>query len=95
MSSSFTFPVKDPDSTLRHAFDWSAWLDDGETITSSTITSSTPAELVVDKKAQSAGVVSYRVSGGEQGKAYQVRCRIETSNGRIDERTALYRVRQR
>lgn len=91
----FTAPVKDPDSILRHAFDWTGWLDAGETITGTpTVTSNDPA-LVVDQVSQADGVVSYRLSGGIAGAEYLVTCRINTSTGRRDDRSVRYRIGQR
>lgn len=92
MSFTFTAPVKDPDATLRHGMDWSAWLEDGETITTQTVTGE---GLVLDQVSEDAGVVSWRVSGGIATQDYVATVRVTTSLGRIDDRSVQYRVRER
>lgn len=81
----------DPDATLDWAFDWSAWLADGETITSH---ETVPDGVTVDSSSESAGVVTVWVSGGQLGSA-RVTCRITTSAGRVDDRTRMLYVRER
>jgi NADPH-dependent curcumin reductase CurA len=93
MGFEFTAPVKDPDSILRHAFDWTAWLQDGETIIAQAVTA--PVGITVDQVTQADGVVSYRIAGGADGAEYIVTCRVTTSLGRIDDRSVRYRVGQR
>jgi hypothetical protein len=93
MSYTFTAPPKDPQATLRHSISWADWLQNGETITAQSMTS--PAGITVDQVAQATGAVSYRISGGAAGTDYVVTCQITTSQGRIDERSVLYRVRNR
>lgn len=93
MSFTITAPVKDPQATLRHGISWADWLGEGETIASQAVTAQ--AGIVVDQVAQADGIVSYRISGGSAGVDYIVTCRITTSLGNIDERSVLYRVRER
>jgi hypothetical protein len=93
MSFTFTAPPKDPQATLRHSISWASWLQDGEAITAQSMTA--PDGITVDQVTQADGVVSYRISGGIDRKDYVVACRVETSQGRIDERSVLYRVRER
>jgi hypothetical protein len=96
--------LKDANAVLDYYFDWKAlangtgasnWLADGETITSHTVTAG--AGLTVDSSALINGATAVRVwmSGGTAGQDYTVACRITTSAGRTDERTAQVRVRQR
>ena len=84
---------KDPDATLDYAFDWAAWLDEGETITNHTVT--VPAGITLDSNAEASGVVTAWLSGGTAGDSYEVACQITTSAGRTDERTMQIRVRER
>lgn len=93
MSYTFTAPPKDPQATLRHGINWADWLQNGETITAQSITAT--VGITVDQVTQATGVVSYRISGGAAGADYVVTCQITTSQGRIDERSVLYRVRNR
>ena len=85
--------VKDPEANLPYAWDWSAWLSDGETITAQTITAD--AGITVGAPTEDAGVITVRVSGGTAGATYRVACRITTSGGNIDERTKKIVVRNR
>lgn len=94
MGFEFTAPVKDPDATLRHAVDWTSWLVDGETITAQQVFA-LGDDLAIDQVTHSAGVVSYRISGGVAGYEYDVTCRVTTSQGRIDDRTVRYVVADR
>ena len=82
MASSF---VKDPNAVLDYVFDWSAYLDTGETISSYTITVQTG--ITKNSDSQAAGKVTVWMSGGTDGTMYSVACRIVTSAGRTDERT--------
>lgn len=90
MSTSF---VKDPDAVLDYLFDFSGWLDDAETIQSYTVTVSDG--LTKDSDSESAGTVTVWLSGGQAGDNATVACRVTTSAGRTDERTATIRVRDR
>jgi hypothetical protein len=99
MSYEFTAPVKDPSAVLRHGFDWSDWLIEGETITGTPTVTAAPSGLTIDQVDEDAGVVSYRVSGGALGQEYTVTCTISTVLGgspyRTDQRSILYRVGER
>ena len=85
--------LKDPDATLDWRFDWTDWLDDGETITTSVMTVS--AGLVKESDSHSASSATVWVSGGSPGTPYSVANKITTSAGRIDERTITIRVTNR
>ncbi len=96
--------VKDPSAVLDYVFDWAAntsgadteiedWLAAGETISSYTVT--VAAGLTKDSDSRSGGRVTAWLSGGTAGQDYTVTCRIVTSAGRTDERSAVIRVRQR
>lgn len=80
---------KDPDATLDYAFDWTDWLEDGETISSHTITASTG--LTKDSDSESDGIVTVWLSGGTTGTIYTLACKIVTSLSRTDERTVNIR----
>lgn len=93
MSCTFPPQLKDPDAVLRHSFDWRPWLQEGETITDRAVTAE--PGLTVDQDTVASGIVSYRVTGGEAGRDYRVTCEIATSESRIDQRSVIYRVRER
>lgn len=94
MSYEFTAAIKDPAAVLDHGMDWSAWLDEGETITAQTVVA-VPVGLTIAAVAQANGIVSWRVSGGTLGQDYIATCRVNTSLGRVDERSVRYRVGER
>lgn len=77
--------IKDPEAVLDYVFDWSDWLDTGETISSYTVT--VPTGIVKDSDSQAAGKVTIWLSSGTDGTEYAVECKIVTSAGRTDERT--------
>lgn len=90
MAADFT---KDPDANLDYSWDWTSWLQGGETITASTVTTTAGITL---------GTVTFTnvrttawLSAGDAGKLYQATNRITTSLGRIDDRTITIRVQQR
>lgn len=89
-------PTKDPQAVLDYATDWSAWLQEGEAISSATVT--TTGDLVVNPSphamAIEAGVVTYWLSGGSLG-LHAVTCHVITSMGRQDDRTLTITVRER
>ena len=88
-----TTMTKDPDATLDYVFDWSGWLEAGETISSHTVTVDTG--LTKDSDSESSGVVTAWLSGGTAGDKYNVACEITTSLGRTDERTIEIRMENR
>lgn len=86
--------IIDPDAELDYAFDWTAWLDDGETITSHTLVPTTG--ITVDNSTEDAGIVTVWVSGATPAKSLQrITCRIVTNEGRTDDRTMQFRVAER
>lgn len=104
MSGSFTTFVKDPDAVLDYKFDWKAltngngssdWLQSGETLSAHTIDADTG--ITVDSSALSDTNTSVTVwlSGGTAGTDYAVRCEVDTSASRTDERTMMVAVRER
>jgi len=90
IQQSFT---KDPDANLDYVFDWSSWLETGETISSHTITVDTGLTKGLDSELS--GQVVVWLSGGTIGETYQVACEITTSLGRIDERTVEINIQNR
>lgn len=88
--------IKDPDAKLDFGINWSDWLADGETISSSAwavpsgITqSSSPAPT------NTTNTTTIWLEGGSAGTTYTVTNRITTSAGRIDERSLFVAVKSR
>lgn len=89
--------TKDPDATLDWTFNWSAWLDGSETITSYDVNVPTGITLGsgVHAPSQADGVVTYWLSGGTLHSSYRITCHIKTSEGREDDRTMQIAISER
>ena len=87
-----TFP-KDPDSVLDYAFDWSEWLESGESISSHVIT--VDDGITNDSSGNSTTAVTVWLSGGTAGTNYNIACKIVTGAGRTVERSITIRCRER
>jgi hypothetical protein len=87
--------IKDPSAVLDYVFDWSAWLTDGETISTRTITATTGITVASSAITGSSTTVTVWLSGGTAGATYYVTCAIVTSASRTDERTVTIRVTNR
>ena len=93
MAQSF---IKDPDATLDYTIDWSAWLEDGDTIAGSQWV--VPTDLTQDAPATNTDTTTtVWLSGGTAGADYVVTNRITTASNpdRIDDRSIVIRVRER
>lgn len=90
---------KDPDAVLPYGFDWSSWLSTGDSVASATWDVTSPsgdsAPVTADSTSVSGSVTSVTLSAGTVGNEYQVRCRMTTAGGLIDDRTIYITVRQR
>lgn len=81
--------LKDPDATLDYAVDWTAWLEDGDSIAASEwiVTG-----LTGTRQALVGATATIWLSGGEPWQTYLVTNRVTTAAGRIDDRTLRIRV---
>jgi len=87
--------IKDSDAKLDFGFDWSQWLNAGETIDSYVITTSPCGiENIYDTSTASGSVIVWLTSGSPSTR-YLVSCLISTSGSRIDERTINIDVKNR
>ena len=85
--------LKDPDAVLDYGFDWSDWLADGETISTSTWT--IPTGLTEDSETETTTATKVWLSGGTAGTDYTITNKIVTSDSRTDERSMTIRVQER
>ena len=85
--------IKDPDAVLDYAFDWSTWLATGETISSHVVTADTG--ITKDSDSEADGIVTVWLSAGTAGTAYNVACKIVTSDARTDERSIIVLIQER
>lgn len=81
-------PTKAPAAVLDYQMDWSAWLANGETITSADV--SADAGITVNPAGKStsvaSGIVTFWLGGGASGTTYNVTVTV-TTNLRTDSRT--------
>lgn len=85
--------LKDVDSILDYGVNWDEWVEEGEAITSHTITAE--AGITVDSSTESSGIVTIWLSGGTSGTTYNVACKIITDKGRTEERSILIKCLER
>lgn len=83
---------KDPGAVLDWVFDWTRWLQEGETISSSTF-SATAGITITDDDMQ-ATYTTVWLQGGAQ-KVYSLTNTITTTQGRTDRRTITIKVKER
>jgi hypothetical protein len=81
--------VKDPAADLDYLFDWSDYLEEGETITDYELA---PGGLTASKEDNTGTAVTVWFAGGEAASYEAPRCTITTSSGRIDVRTMTIRI---
>lgn len=87
--------VQHPDSELDYYFDWSDWLEDGETITSFDVSGETGITVYDTSLTGANSVVEAWLRDGVLGQSYRVTCSIITSNDRHDARYIAVRIRAR
>ena len=85
--------TKDGDSVLDWAWSWQDWLSDDETIIDHDIIV-TSGQVTIDSSSEQDGVVTAWLSNAEP-RTVRVTCRINTSQGRTDDRTITLRVQDR
>lgn len=93
MAQSF---VKDPDATLDYTIDWTAWLEDGDTIAASVWV--VPDGITQDgADTHTDATTTIWLTGGTASQNYTVTNRITTASNpdRIDDRSIVIRVREK
>ena len=92
---------KDTEAQLTYTFDWSTWLDSGDTIDTVEYTVAarrndpTPIVIEASGKADSNSDTYVELSGGQASKTYVATCKIVTANGLIDRRSFRVNVLDR
>jgi len=93
MTNVFT---KDPNALLDYQWDWSLWLQEGETIVSAELT--IPEALELEDQTIEDGKITAWLSGGVADLGYKVTCHIVTSStpvARTDDRSIYLVCRER
>jgi hypothetical protein len=83
---------KDPGAVLDWVFDWTRWLQEGETITASSFSASAGITITDEDIANTYTTVW--LSGGAQ-KVYSLTNTITTNQNRTDRRTITIKVKER
>ena len=92
-----TYIPKDPNARLQYGMDWSEWLVQGDTVSSSTWTvetTGTNAVTVADSTILD-NVALITIAGGQEGTVYTVSNRITTGDGYVDARRFRVKVEKR
>ena len=84
---------KDPDAVLDYKWNWSSWLDAGESISTYAITVS--GGLTSTESTFTSSAVTAWIAGGTAGAVETAACLIETNSSRTDERTIYLNVLER
>lgn len=90
---------KDTQAQLAYTFDWSEWLDEGDSLTSVeyevAARRNDPTPIVIETYGISGSDTYVELSGGQADKTYIVTCKITTTNGLIDRRAFRVQVLDR
>ncbi len=91
-----SFYLKDPDSRVDYAIDWSGYLD-GQTVAASAwaVTPAEPGGVAVAQASFDLARTAATLEGGLAGHVYSVTNRVTLSDGQIDERSIALRVEER
>jgi len=84
---------KDPDAILDYHVDWSNWLVENDTISTSQWL--VDDDLTIIAEAFGNQTTTVWISGGETGRLHGMTNRIATSAGRIDDRTISIFIEER
>jgi len=93
------FIPKDTEATLTYSLDWTDWLTNGETISSSLFTVETISgdgdPLTKVSQSSTDYVTTVKISGGTAGKIYKVYNTVTTSGSLTERRYFRVRVETR
>ncbi len=83
--------TKDPYAYKDYTFEWGDWL--GTDILSS-VTIECETGLTLDKITFTSTSAKVWVAGGTEGSSLIVSCKIETTNGRRDKKSAIFHIKE-
>lgn len=89
-----SYELQDPDEALTWSIDWTDWLVQGDSISSSSW-EITPAGPTINDLGESGGITSARVSGPTRGQVYRLTNAIVTALGDTAERSVVLRCEHR
>jgi hypothetical protein len=87
--------VKDPNAVLDYSWDWAAWLAEvpGDAIASYDVT--VESGITLQSDAVAGAIVTAWIAGGTAGQRLSATCRIVTTDGRTDDRSIWFDLRER
>ena len=85
--------IKDPDALLDYKLNWSLWLEGLDTISNSNWI--VPTGLTLEANVFDDTTATAWLSGGDLNATYKVVNRINTTAGRVEDRTITIRIRNR
>jgi hypothetical protein len=91
-----SYYLKDPQSRVDYAIDWTAYLD-GQSVSASSwsVTPDGEGAIAVDQASFGLTRSAVRLSGGTVGCVYSISNQVTFSDGSRDERSITLRVEQR
>lgn len=91
-----SFYLKDPQSRVNYAIDWSGYLD-GQTIAASEwrVDPEEEGGIAVEEASFDLNRSAARLAGGRVGRLYRIANRVTLSDGAVDERSIALRVEDR
>ena len=89
---SYKFPAKDPDDVLDYSIDWTARLDDSDTILTSDW-SVTDGDVVIDSQSMSGPKTIVWLSGGTDATASVLLNRVVTQGGRTMDQSVSIKIK--
>ena len=91
--SEFEPKRKDPDSIVDFGIDWTEWLNTGDSVSSAAWSVTSPSgdgdPIAVDSSSESGAVCTAITSGGTAGNKYELKCRMTTTAGLVEDRTII------
>lgn len=91
-----SFYLKDPQSRVDYAIDWSGYLD-GQVVAASawSVTPVEPGGIALDETSFDLDRTAVTLAGGMAGHVYSITNQVTLSDGRIDQRSVTLRVEER
>jgi len=86
---------KDPEAVLDYTIDWSPWLKTGDFITASSWNITPPGALSEVLSSFSNTTTTIWLEDGDRNRIYYATCHIVTNDGREDDRTIKFTMRDK
>ena len=91
--------VKDVEAQLTYTFQWSDWLESGDSVSAVDYTVAArrndPTPVTIESSGISGTKTYVELAGGQTDKTYIVTCKVTTNDGLIDRRNFRLKVQNR